>query len=174
MQFLKIVGMATLAAILYGVIQEEVATRISSLHFTLLHPQLLTANSLTLRALAWGVVSTWWVGLIVGVLLAVAARAGRETRIDSREVVRPIFVLLAIMALGAFLGGYWQFRKGSIVDGNITPSDGARLFAVDMAHGISYIFGFLGGLALCVWALVLRMRRSRSHSVQASGLPISQ
>lgn len=161
MKFLKIIGLAIAAAVVYGLIYGEIAIRVSPLYFAELHPR-VASQSRTLIAPAWEFVATWWAVLIMGVLLGLSARVGREPKVEPRALVRPITVLLVAMALGATLAGYWQFRRGSIIDGNITPDQGARWFAVEMASSYSCALGFLGSFFLCVWTLLRRWRMSRT------------
>lgn len=80
MESLKIVVLCVLAAAAYGVIHELVTARICIEYFTILHPAIFPTTSPTLLALGWGILATWWVGAILGVLLALAARAGSRPR----------------------------------------------------------------------------------------------
>ncbi|NIM70118.1 MAG: hypothetical protein GTN86_05960, partial [Xanthomonadales bacterium] len=64
-------------------------------------------TSPTLLGLGWGVFATWWLGAILGIGLALAARGGKRPKSTARSLVRPIGILigfmgaLAIVAAGA-------------------------------------------------------------------------
>lgn len=176
MQFLKIVALATAGAVLYGIVHDQVTIRISPAYFTVFHPHLFTTNSLTLLALAWGVLATWWAGVIMGCLLGVAARAGTEPRITSSQVVRPVLALLAVMGVSALFFGVLGFRlasrhavtalAGAPAD---TSHEYARLIGVWWAHSASYAVGFLGALVLCVVTLIRRLRDRMQVAKSAEG-----
>ncbi|HEU4754510.1 MAG TPA: hypothetical protein VFU47_15485, partial [Armatimonadota bacterium] len=68
---------------------DQVTVRVCVEYFTVAHPPLITTDSPTLLALAWGVVATWWVGLALGVMLGLAARLGGWPRLVARELIRP-------------------------------------------------------------------------------------
>lgn len=70
MEALRIVALAVAAAVAYGVLHDQVTARICVEYFTIGHPLLVPSYSPTLLALAWGVVATWWVGLVGGLVLA--------------------------------------------------------------------------------------------------------
>ncbi|MBV8223051.1 MAG: hypothetical protein JO293_06785, partial [Candidatus Eremiobacteraeota bacterium] len=65
------------AAVLYGELHDQITARVCVEYFTIGHPPLFPTDDPTLLGLGWGVVATWWVGLVLGAGLAVAARAGR-------------------------------------------------------------------------------------------------
>ena len=81
MHSLRIIGLSLLAAIVYEIAHDQVTARVCVEYFTIGHPPLIPSESPTLLALAWGVVATWWVGLPLGIMLAVAARAGRRPKL---------------------------------------------------------------------------------------------
>jgi hypothetical protein len=127
-EFLKIVGTALLAAILYGIIHDQLTARVCVEYFTIGHPPVFDTNSPTILALGWGVIATWWVGLPLGLGLAVAARAGNRRKRDVRSLLLPIFGLLAIMGccavvagvLGSVLAAHWIAMKAAWSDGDWT------------------------------------------------------
>jgi hypothetical protein len=74
LELIKVVALGLLGAIAYGVIHDQVTVRVCLEYFTIGHPPLIRSTSPTLLGLAWGVVATWWVGLPLGVMVALAAR----------------------------------------------------------------------------------------------------
>ena len=67
MESLKIVLLCILSAILYGILQDQVTARVCVEYFTIGHPPVFNTESPTLLALGWGVIATWWVGLLLGI-----------------------------------------------------------------------------------------------------------
>lgn len=173
MEALKIIGFAIFAAIAYGVLHDQVTAHLCVEYFTIGHPPIFPTSSPFLLALGWGVVATWWVGLPLGVGLAVAARAGRAPRLSLAQLRRPILLLmlgcgaLALLAgiagaVGAALG--WVRLVGWLVE--VVPSEKHVAFLADLwAHSASYAGGVLGGLGLMVWTW------RRRHAVRSNHPP---
>ena len=89
---LRIIGLCISAAVLYGVAHDQVTARVCVEYFTIGHPRIIATESPTVLGLAWGVIATWWVGLIptVGSRDSVRARAaggGREPHRARRGAV---------------------------------------------------------------------------------------
>ncbi|MBN1395803.1 MAG: hypothetical protein JW959_12345, partial [Pirellulales bacterium] len=72
MEPLKILLLCVDAAIVYGVLHDQVTARVCVEYFTVGHPPVFATDSPTLLAFGRGFIATWWVGLILGVL-AIAA-----------------------------------------------------------------------------------------------------
>ena len=171
MQGLRIVGLAVLAAIGYGIIHDQVTARICVEYFTVGHPPLFPTVSPTLLALGWGVVATWWVGLSLGLLLAGAARLGPRHKLTAAQLRRPILALL--LSMGAIAGLAGAVGGVLAADGKVwlppflseqLPPDRRVPFLVDLwMHTASYAAGIVGGLALAVWTW-----RQRAHSSTAA------
>lgn len=182
-EFLSILGLSVLAAVAYGLVHDQVTARVCVEYFSVAHPPMfgyVRTDDPTLLALYWGVVATWWMGLLLGIPLAIAARAGKRPPRSARSLVRPVLVLLAIMALTALaagIAGWLLARNGNVIlvgrlAEEIPPGRHARFLADLWAHWASYLVGFFGGLVLVV--LVRRSRRpSPSHSSagDSSGTP---
>jgi hypothetical protein len=168
MPFLRIVLLAIGAAIAYGIVHDQITARLCVEYFTIAHPPIFPTASPTLLAFGWGVLATWWVGLMLGVPLACIARLGRPPKLGARQFVRPILVLLAVMAVCALAAGVlgWQLttrgviRLEQFVRLPIPPEKHASFLADGFAHNASYAIGFLGGLVLLGWAAVKRFRAS--------------
>ena len=146
MQVVAIIIASVLAAITYGIIHDQVTARICVEYFTIGHPRLIDSDSPTVLGLFWGVVATWWVGLPLGIGLAVAARAGLRPKLTWSQLVRPLGVLLCSMFTVAILAG---------LIGYFTSSAGVFLTA-GWAHSASYLSGILGGIVL--WIVTWRRR----------------
>jgi hypothetical protein len=157
-QSLAIVLMCVLALVGYGVLHDQVTARVCVEYFTVGHPPLFATNDPTLLGLGWGVVATWWAGALLGVALALAARAGKRPRRDARSLVCPLAVLLAVMAAGAVGGALAErgvvFLVGPLAE-RVPPERHAAFLADLWAHDASYLLGCVGGvvLAVRVWRL---------------------
>jgi hypothetical protein len=168
-QAVKIVILGIVAAIVYGILHDQVTARVCIEYFTIAHPPVFPTESPTLLALGWGVLATWWVGLPLGILLAVAARAGSRPTLAWRGLLRPtgwLLVAMALLALVSGILGYVLLRQGTIpmvgwYASLIPPSRHARFMADAWAHMASYAAGILGGLVLVVWTIRHRMSLSQ-------------
>lgn len=117
--FLSIVGISIVAAVVYGILHDQVTARLSIEYFSVGHPTIngLDYDNPTMVALAWGTIATWWVGLGLGLVLAVAARVGSRPKLGLGQLVRPVLLLLVAMAGCSILGGliaYGLAASGSI------------------------------------------------------------
>src|ERR1700752_554669 len=90
MQSVKIVFFCMLAAVGYGIVHDQFTARVCVEYFTIGHPPIVNTDSPTLLGLGWGVLATWWVGLFLGIPLAVAARVGNRAKLSSGQLVRPV------------------------------------------------------------------------------------
>ena len=61
-QGLAIVGLCVAAAVVYGLVHDQVTVRLSLEYFTVLHPHVVDTDSPTVLALVWGVIASWWMG----------------------------------------------------------------------------------------------------------------
>ena len=114
MQSIAIVLLCLAAAVGYGILHDEVTARISLKYFTVGHPDLFGTDSPTLLGIGWGIVATWWVGLLLGVPIAVAARLGPRPKLTAWDLVRPMGQLLLIMVCGAVAAGLAGFTASHL------------------------------------------------------------
>ena len=174
MQAIAIVALCIGSAVFYGIVHDQVTARICVEYFTIGHPPVFPTESLTLLGIGWGVIATWWVGLLLGVPLAVVARAGRRPKRCTRSLVRPIFGLLLIMGVSAALAGlagYVLGRTGAVyllepLASLVPPDRHDRFLADAWAHSASYLVGFLGGIVV-----IVRVWRARGRQVLHSDTP---
>lgn len=168
MPALSIVLMSITAAVIYGVLHDQITARVCVEYFTIGHPPVFGTDDPTLLGLGWGVIATWWAGLLIGVPLAIAARAGSRPKRAVGTLVRPVATLLLSMAVCANLAGImgwllarhgFVFLVGSIADR--VPVNRHVPFLADLwAHSASYLSGFVGGVIL-----VVAVWRSRSRLI---------
>ena len=158
MGVIRIVILCVVAAVGYGLVQDQVTARVCVEYFTIGHPPVFATESPTLLALGWGVIATWWVGLLLGVPLSLAARVGKRPTRDARDLVKPVLVLLAVIASAALVAGivgYVLARTGAIFLlqplADQVPADRHALFLADgAAHNVAYAAGFIGGIVLTI------------------------
>jgi len=173
MERIRIVLLAVFAAMVYGIVHDQVTARICVEYFTIGHRPLVPTTSPTLLALAWGVVATWWVGLPLGLFLAAAARGGKRPKLTAAELRRPIAILLVTMAASAVLAGIIGgvlAARGAVwlapPFNQLVPANRHVAFLIDLwAHSASYFVGILGGLTLVAWTW---RRRAPIHLAAAT------
>jgi hypothetical protein len=180
MEPLKILLLCVDAAIVYGIAHDSVTSRVCVEYFTIGHPPVFATDSPTLLAFGWGFIATWWVGAILGVLAVAACRLGRWPKIGARRLIRPVVVLLIVMAVASLLAGlagHELAESGSIqlrgrLGVMVSQSKHAAFLADFWAHNAAYAIGALGGLTICVWALTQRRRDARAtlHLRQAGSM----
>jgi hypothetical protein len=166
MEALKIAVACVIAAVLYGIIHDQVTARICVEYFTIFHPPLFHTQSPTLLGIGWGIVATWWVGVFFAVPMILAARAGRRRPLAASELLPSIAILLAFMAaIAMFSGitGYVLARRG-VLDTEwlsvVFPLQTMRYrFIADWwAHTASYAAAFVGSIVLCAVTYRKRLR----------------
>ncbi len=159
MQSILIILLCIGSAICYGIVHDQITARICVEYFTIGHPPVFGTDSPTLLGLGWGVIATWWVGLILGVPLALTARLGERPKRTAAWLVRPIAMLLLVMACCAMLAGLigYILARNRVVFllgplAAAIPSEKHVPFLVDLwAHNASYLAGFVGGIVLAVF-----------------------
>ena len=173
MQFAAIVVLCVVAAVVYGGVHDQITARICVEYFTIGHPPVFATQDPTLLGLGWGVIATWWVGLILGALLALSSRLGPWPRFTAARLVRPLAVMLVVVALLAVVAGAAGHAAATrrwvwLVEPMATrvPADRHVAFLTDLcAHLASYAGGFLGAIVLCVYVLMCRARASAARVI---------
>lgn len=155
LNFILIVLMSVFAAILYGIVHDQVTVRLCIEYFTVAHAPLFHSTNPTVLALFWGTAATWWMGLALGIGLAIACCC-RKKKTPPKALIEPLSGLLIVMMLGAAISGvlgYLAYRQGilRLPEGldKVIPAKRQGFFVVDWcAHWASYVFGFFGGLTV--------------------------
>jgi len=167
-EFLKIIGLAIIAAVGYGVIFDQITVRICLEYFTVAHPMVFPTTSPTLLALGWGVIATWWAGALLGLLAACSARLGRLPKLSAGELTRPIACSLTAMAVAAAIAGAIGYALATSGKVWLTPPMADLIptgrqpafFTAAAAHSASYAAGVIGAAYVCSYAI--RRRRTRN------------
>jgi len=166
MQFVLILGLSIISCVIYGIAHDQVTARICVEYFTIGHPPVFNTTSPSLLGIGWGIIATWWVGLILGIPLAIASRAGKWPRRDAASLVRPIAVLMLACGVCAFAAGvigHYLAAGGKVwllePLASRVPQDRHVAFLTDLwAHCAGYFAGFAGGIILVVVILTGRAR----------------
>ena len=166
MEYLKIILASILLSITYGITHDLITTQISIEYFTIGHPIIIDTNSPILLALVWGTIATWWVGLIIGILISFSSRLGSKPKLNFKDVFKPILKLITAMFAGALLGGLIGyitsinqiFTLVPRLAKQIDPSKHHLFLTAGWAHTSSYIIGFVGGITLCVKIILRRSK----------------
>ena len=170
MQSFAIVLMCIIAAVCYGIAHDQVTARVCVECFTVGHPPVFGTDNPTLLGIGWGIIATWWVGLLLGVPLAVVARGGARPKRSADSLVRPIVYLLGVMTLSAFVAGAagWLLASSGAVflvgpiARELTPDRHVPFLADMWAHSASYLVGLIGGIVV-----IVGMWRSRGRASAA-------
>jgi hypothetical protein len=167
MKFLLIVFMGLFAAISYGIVHDLFTANVCVEYFTIGHRRLIPTENAWILALFWGIVATWWVGLPLGCALGLVSRIGQRNKVEPKELIRPIFLLLTIMLGIAFLAWIVGFclAKMNLVTlvGSLkttVPLEKQPYFIGNLwAHLSSYASGTIGGVILCLLILLRRLKQ---------------
>jgi hypothetical protein len=176
MESLKIIVLCIVSAVVYGILHDQVTARVCVEYFTVGHPPVFNTTSPTLLAFGWGVLATWWVGLILGIPAVLVSRLGSWPTFHAVQLVRPICVLLIVMAIASLLAGivgYQMATSGGLtlpehLASRIPTTHHHRFLADLMAHLAAYGVGFIGGILLCIWVLFRRQRMALAASAPKS------
>jgi len=167
---LSIILLSIAAAVTYGILHDQITARICVEYFTIGHPPVFGTDDPTLLGFGWGVLATWWVGLILAILLALAARIGSRPKLGARQLVRPLAMMLLIVGAFATLAGFvghavamhgWVVLLEPMA--SILPPERHVPFITDLwIHLASYGGAFIGGIVLCILAFHRRKRMAPS------------
>jgi hypothetical protein len=172
-EFLKIVAGCIVAAVVYGVVHDQITARVYVEYFTVFHPPVFHTQSPTLLAFGWGVIASWWMGAFLGVLLAIACRAGSLPKISLSNLLRPIAILLLVMGSCALMFGLIGFLWARAPEGMadlLSPSAERRFLADWWAHSASYASGLFGGIVLCFVSYRRRLRMRLESAGCSTGI----
>ena len=159
---IKILCGMILMAIGYGIVHDMVTAHIAVEYFTEWHPRIIESQSPVAMALLWGVLATWWVGLMGGFVIVASALLGPWPILTARQVLRKVLITQVVVFIAAFsvmgvilLGFYGQ---GAWTWGSNLAFK-SRMMMVQATHTASYLFSVVGVLALAAHILYVRKWR---------------
>jgi hypothetical protein len=102
------------------------------------------------------------------------SRLGSWPKFTAGQLIRPIVLLLAVMAcasllagvIGFFMAGAGQVWLMEPLASRVPGSKHPAFLADLWAHSASYAAGFLGGIVVCGWVLFRRWRMKGEARVQ--------
>ena len=139
---------------------------ISLEYYTIGHEAVIKSQSPVLLGLIWGLIATWWFGLIFGIPLAIFSRIGKTPKRDAKSLIKPIAILLVITFLCAILSGiagYFLAKYGvaTLHDplASRFPEDRHVPFITALwMHSASYLVSAIGAIALICGIRISRNR----------------
>lgn len=178
---IQIVLLGVGAAVTYGILQDQVTAHVCVEYFTIGHIDFFNLGNPTLIAFEWGLIATWWAGLLLGVPIALIARVGkRRPRLSARDLLRPTLLLqgcVGLVALVSGITGYVAAKVGAVyltqpLAAAVPQAKHAAFLADLWAHDAAYAAGALGGVTLGLWAwrrrgVLQRTQRDRGHQDNA-------
>jgi hypothetical protein len=156
---LLLVGGCVAGAISFGLILDQITIRIAPEYFTVYHPRIISSDDLTMTALAWGVTATWWVGLILGVYLALVAISGELPISTKKEIQTTILVIFAGTVLAVIVMGI----RGLIKQPTSTAFSVGDNHAITRAHILhltSYLTPIPLTIGMSIWMISRRYKRN--------------
>lgn len=171
-----IIAMSVVLAIAYGIVHDQITARICVEYFTIGHAPVFDTDDPTLLGLGWGVLATWWVGLLLGLPLAVMARIGNLPKRSADSLIRPIVRMMAFTAGCAFVSGIvgWLLARNGIVfvlddlHDRVPREKHAAFLACFWAHSASYLVGFVCGVVLIIRVWIWRYRKAHEIGESSS------
>lgn len=185
------------AACVLGIINDQITARICLEYFTEgFHKESIKGTTLarflakfpdscTVWGLVWGVVATWWLGAIFGVVLAVSARAGWWPKMSPARVGVLVVFSMASIGISVLLYGlfkrYYEFplpadqvpkllvaHRFMIKDYQPAKHEdlGRRYLLCSYIHFQAYQAGIAYGIIAVGWVLYIRYREHKYGGIQ--------
>ena len=167
-QIILIISLCLFVTLTYGIVHNQLTTRISLEYFTIGHHKIIDSTSPTLLGIAWGIYSNWWVGLSLGILLAVVGRAGHWKKRDAYSFIKPLCFISLVSIIGAGIAGFLGYM---LTDNGVLGLSAPLSTAVPASNHASYIAAlwmhtasyFVATAASLILALFVFTRRISEH-----------
>jgi hypothetical protein len=169
---LRFAAIGLVAMVGYGMLQDQLSARLCPDYFTVFHPPIPGVTDPTLLGVAWGFLGAWWGGVLLGYIAGLVATLGSRPPVAPRELVRPLVVLLLVVGLVVLLTGINVWRHAELLGVSLDPAltklvppeRHRPLLIVACYHFAAYASATIGGVVLCVWVWVERVRRTEKGS----------
>jgi hypothetical protein len=161
------VAVAMVAAVLYGILNDQVTVTLSPEYFSVfkrlqfmlyLQQAGLQDAPTRIQAVLVGVRATWWFGLFLGTILGLNNVVGRRPPVTVRQYVQAVTgIMLFTLSISVLLGSIGYITEPSIKPDALnwpflSGIHGVRAaFAVGFWHDGAYLGGFLGTLLAALW-----------------------
>jgi hypothetical protein len=173
MPFAAIILLSVFSAVLFGILHNQITVRICEEFYTVAHRPIPGFDSPSLIALASGVLATWWMGILIGFLLACTARLGSWPQLSVTRVAYRLGIffitLITLTALSGLIG--YQLATRQIIALGTTfadriPTTSHNAFLTNLwIHSTSYLLSFLGSIILAVGILRRRWKLFQAKKV---------
>ena len=163
---------STIFAIIYGVLYDQITTRIClEYYMTGNHPRLINSDSPTLHGLIWGVITTWWVGLGLGIPTALVSQFGSWPSVSAQELFPALLFQFFIIPASSFLIGssaYLYMRYSgfapqlNVMGSHLLQSPAVRQkwLTVGIANSAGYLVGLVN--SIIIWCVIIHKRYQMS------------
>lgn len=166
-----IMGAGMLAG--YGMLQDQVSARWCPEYFTVLHNPIPGLTDPTLVAITWGFLGAAGGGVAMGYAAGLAATLGKSPPLTTRELIRPMLVLLAVVGAVTLITGVSAYRHVTMFNIRLDPGLDEHIpierhhaaFTIACYHLAAYASAITGSVVMCVWIGNVRSRRGESASL---------
>jgi len=166
----RFAALGLIAIVGYGVLQDQISVRLCPEYFTVFHPPIAGVSDPTLLGVAWGFLGSWWGGICLGYSAGLTATLGKRPKLSPRELVVPLVILLLVLAAVVSIAGLSVWRHAEMFEVKLDQGFNAMLplerhrglLIVACYHMVAYAVAILGGLVLCVWIHLERVKRGRA------------
>lgn len=165
----------------YGMIQDQVSTRLCPEYFTHFHNPIPGVTDPTLMGVAWGFLGAWWGGALFGYFAGLTATIGKTPPLNVRQLVLPMALTVlavggAVAVTGWVVASYadqLNVEVDQYIAGPVPAERRRALMVVACYHQAAYILSIVGSIACCVWvAHARRTARRESAGSQLEPRPM--
>ena len=170
---LQTLGLSVLGAITFGIFHDFITANICVEYFTIGHPKIIESQDPNTLALLWGVIATWWFGLILGILIISYNSFGKSPSLPFSQIKKYVLRLLLIVPCISLVAGIIGFTLSyfEVIHlipklAVVVPEQKHNLYlAVGWAHTSSYLTGLIGTIIIC-WKIHSLRRISKQQFKQ--------
>lgn len=174
MRAIWIIAIGTSTGIVYGLLFGLVAGALCPAYFTIDSvPESIGGLPAPLSGALVFLRLSWWIGMLVGVSIAVSARCRRVARLDVTPYVRPSLMFVAftgVVAAGTGLVTYAAARRGIVsvpheIASRLTLHDAQVYVGIHSAQLVSIFLPWIGlAMVLSTWICLRRGRVDQNAS----------
>lgn len=171
--YLIMLLVAAFVAGIYGALHDQISYTFSNEYFT--HFKFIqfgipwAHGAPRLGAAYVGVLATWWMGVLVFIILGLFGFVFPTPRQMAKSLAQSFLVVMIVALASGFVGlayGYFQVNEGSISDYMqwVRPgvTDPIQFVRVGFMHNASYIGGLTGLLSGIAYLILLKRRNDRA------------
>lgn len=140
-----------------------------------LYSRILQSDSKLDHTIFWGIAATWWVGLGLGIILALCTQIGRNP-IMFNKLIAPLAVLIFFILASSLSLGALDWRS-SLKNPSTTDDEqmlqlfGERYLLCAKIHFYGYLNGFSMGLVFCLLCVFYRFGVFDKYKVYQQAQP---